>query len=331
MQNVINDIYSPFKLMELDPADSKWKMNVETESLFRRMPGDRPLKVVAVAGPMRSGKSFLMNRLAGSQKGFDVGPFVESCTKGIWGWLVPRSPEETEFDILLLDTEGMYDPERQNPVLDQQLFVAAILLSSLVVYNTKGVIDSMALTQLSFVTQLSKRIQATQTSTAVENVQAFQACFPALLWAVRDFGLDLTKHDNNPTTYLLNTLKPLANDFTEETGAQNNIRSAISRFFSSLHCCVIPHPGESVQRIDEVPYDSLPLKFRQHCELCVRDVFRVAKPKRIVDPRDPSNAASSVAVTPITLFESGVLLCESFNSGAVPKLDSMWEAASRRL
>jgi len=94
------------------------------------------------------------------------------------------------------------------------------------------------LTQLSFVTELSKRIQATEASNPAQNVKAFQSCFPALLWAVRDFGLDLGAHENNPTKYLHNVLKSLPDDYSEDTAKQNNVRNAISRFFlkSSLLC-----------------------------------------------------------------------------------------------
>ena len=41
-----------------------------------------PIAVLAVAGKFRTGKSFLLNRLIGQSKGFEVGPTVEACTHG---------------------------------------------------------------------------------------------------------------------------------------------------------------------------------------------------------------------------------------------------------
>ena len=41
--------------------------------------------VISVAGMYRTGKSYLINRmLLNRQKGFNVGPTVNPCTKGLW-------------------------------------------------------------------------------------------------------------------------------------------------------------------------------------------------------------------------------------------------------
>eukprot|EP00456_Euglypha_rotunda_P079233 TRINITY_DN7605_c0_g1_i1.p1 TRINITY_DN7605_c0_g1~~TRINITY_DN7605_c0_g1_i1.p1 ORF type:complete len:109 (-),score=14.71 TRINITY_DN7605_c0_g1_i1:10-336(-) len=47
------------------------------------------IAVVVVAGPYRTGKSYLLNRLIGRQSGFSVGSTVKACTKGIWLWGEP--------------------------------------------------------------------------------------------------------------------------------------------------------------------------------------------------------------------------------------------------
>jgi hypothetical protein len=47
------------------------------------------LAVVVVAGPYRTGKSYLLNRLLGRQSGFAVGGTIQACTKGIWLWGQP--------------------------------------------------------------------------------------------------------------------------------------------------------------------------------------------------------------------------------------------------
>jgi hypothetical protein len=45
--------------------------------------------IAAVAGPQRTGKSFLSNRLLKRMTGFAVGPTTMPCTKGIWIWGEP--------------------------------------------------------------------------------------------------------------------------------------------------------------------------------------------------------------------------------------------------
>ncbi|XP_016333435.1 guanylate-binding protein 4-like [Sinocyclocheilus anshuiensis] len=71
----------------------------------------QPVVVVAVVGLYRTGKSYLMNRLAGKQTGFALGSTIESKTKGIWMWCVPH-PTKAETTLVLLDTEGLGDVDK---------------------------------------------------------------------------------------------------------------------------------------------------------------------------------------------------------------------------
>lgn len=52
------------------------------------------LAIIAVVGKYRTGKSFILNRvLLGTTKGFEVGPTINACTKGLWIW-----PEVVEME-----------------------------------------------------------------------------------------------------------------------------------------------------------------------------------------------------------------------------------------
>ena len=105
------------------------------------LPRDKTIKVVAVAGPYRSGKSFLMNRMLGQMKGFEIGSTIESCTKGIWMWNQPLVlPGDEDTLMLLVDTEGLHSSDRSTDV-DLKIFALTVILSSSFILNQIGPIS----------------------------------------------------------------------------------------------------------------------------------------------------------------------------------------------
>ena len=63
-----------------------------------------------------------------------------------------------EFPVFLIDTEGLgaYDEEINH---DTKIFLIAVLISSLFIFNSFGTIDENAINTLSFVLNLSKTIK----------------------------------------------------------------------------------------------------------------------------------------------------------------------------
>jgi len=60
--------------------------------------------------------------------------------------------------MIVVDTEGLgaFDEDENH---DAKIFLLALLLSSLLIYNSVGTIDENALNSLSLVINLSKKIQ----------------------------------------------------------------------------------------------------------------------------------------------------------------------------
>ncbi|XP_040854771.1 guanylate-binding protein 4-like isoform X2 [Ochotona curzoniae] len=170
----------------------------------------QPVVAVAIVGLYRTGKSYLLNRLAGRNHGFPLGSTVQSQTKGIWMWCVPH-PSKPNHTLVLLDTEGLGDVEKGDPKNDSWIFALAVLLSSTLVYNSTGTINHQALEQLHYVTELTQLIRARSSpiSDEVEDSTDFVSFFPDFVWTVRDFTLEL-KLNGRPITedeYLENALK----------------------------------------------------------------------------------------------------------------------------
>ena len=60
--------------------------------------------------------------------------------------------------LLLLDTEGLYDPEKGSNTHDTWIFTLAVLLSSVLIYNSKGAVDANALDGLYLASQLTEHV-----------------------------------------------------------------------------------------------------------------------------------------------------------------------------
>lgn len=191
----------PFIRME---KGGKWHVCDEGRAVLQTV--KPPMVVIAVAGLYRTGKSFLLNHLAGttgakSKHGFTVGSTSETCTRGI-DVLVPPPVEGAAGSVVLLDTEGLASME-QDEAYDAQIFALGLLLSSYFVLNSMGVIDEAAIDRLYLIGELSKHICVASRSGeeadgggdgsgADADLASF---FPPLLWLLRDFVVELRGAD----------------------------------------------------------------------------------------------------------------------------------------
>uniref|UniRef100_A0A0P6JAC6 Guanylate-binding protein 5 n=1 Tax=Heterocephalus glaber TaxID=10181 RepID=A0A0P6JAC6_HETGA len=251
----------------------KGQLRVNQEALKILSAITQPVVVVAIVGLYRTGKSYLMNKLAGKRKGFSVGSTVQSHTKGIWMWCVPH-PEKPGHTLVLLDTEGLGDVEKVDDKNDAQIFALAILLSSTFVYNTMNKIDQGAIDLLYNVAELTDLLRTRNLpdiNETEDNIDLL-SFFPDLVWTLRDFYLGLETEGKliTPDEYLENSLK-LKEGSNERIQNFNLPRLCIKKLFPRKKCFIFDSPAnkKKLSQLEKLNDDELYPEFvQQVAEFC---------------------------------------------------------------
>jgi hypothetical protein len=84
-----------------------------------------------------------------------LGSTTNPCTQGVWLWGSNNIQRDSNTKTLLIDTEGLFAYNRDEES-DMMLFLFTSLISSVMIYNTFGVINEDALERLSFLTEVGK-------------------------------------------------------------------------------------------------------------------------------------------------------------------------------
>ena len=283
--------------------------------------------IISLVGKYRTGKSFLLNRVIlnrNQKSGFDVGPTFKPCTKGIWIWSDPiminnvHSPNP--FPCFLIDTEGLgaYDEEINH---DSKIFLIAVLISSLFIFNSFGAIDETAINSLSFVLNLSKTIKIkNNNSNNDENESELAQYFPTLLWLLRDFSLKLEDKDGNVITekqYLENALEEI-NGVSDSIEEKNRVRNLIKTYFVEKDCFVMVRPVEKesdLQNLQNLPDENLRKEFLEQSKIFRNKVFKKTKPKTF----------NKKPLTGAMLVELVQSILDSINKGSIPVIENSWK------
>uniref|UniRef100_A0A8C4S707 Guanylate-binding protein 1-like n=2 Tax=Erpetoichthys calabaricus TaxID=27687 RepID=A0A8C4S707_ERPCA len=278
--NMVDPIFmhSPVELVKNDQGN----VSINQEALKILSAIDMPVVVVAIAGRARTGKSYLLNRLAGIRKGFSLGSTIQSHTKGIWMMCLPH-PRKPDHAIILLDTEGFGDPEKGDNDNDSSIFTLSILLSSMFIYNSRSNLDQSEFEYLHFVSELTKHIQLTKSKKNNEEWE-FIDFFPDFVWVLRDLTLDMTINEKTVSAdeYLEHTLK-LKNGTDEKTEKFNTVRRSIRNYFPKRKCFgfVCPTTRSKRKRLDELLDEELDAEFVKEFELFSSYIYEEAKTKTV--------------------------------------------------
>ena len=308
--------------------DNKFIIPEEAKNLLSQSQ-NKNIGIISLVGKYRTGKSFLLNRVIlnrNQKSGFGVGPTFKPCTKGIWIWSEPLMISNvhfpTPFPCFLIDTEGLgaYDEEINH---DSKIFLIAVLISSLFIFNSFGAIDETAINSLSFVLNLSKTIKIKNSNVnnpKGENEADLAQYFPTLLWLLRDFSLKLEDKDGNVITekqYLENALeeKSGASESIEE---KNRVRNLIKTYFIEKDCFVMVRPvekEEDLQNLQNLPDDKLRKEFLEQSKIFRNKVMKKTKPKTF--NKMPLSGAMMIG-----LIQS---ILDSINTGSIPVIENSWK------
>ena len=290
---------------------------------------NKQIGIVSLVGKYRTGKSFLLNRVLiekKSLKGFDVGPTIRPCTKGIWLWssplMITNKNSQNTFPAYLIDTEGLgaYDEEINH---DSKIFLIAILISSLFIYNSFGTIDEVALNNLSLILNLSKSLKLRNNSNVLNSKESddkeMAKYFPSLLWLLRDFALKLEDSDGNVITakqYLENALME-QKGHRQSIEEKNLVRKMIKTYFIERDCFPLVRPVENendLQNLMNLPESKIRPEFIKQSAMLRNKIYMKIKPKTF-------NGKILSGPMLVDLLESVV---NAINEGAIPVIENSW-------
>ena len=305
-------------------SDNKFIIPEEARQLLSNQKYNN-IGIISLVGKYRTGKSFLLNRVLLDRKqisGFSVGPTFKPCTKGIWIWSDPLMISnihcKTPFPVFLIDTEGLgaYDEEINH---DSKIFLIAVLISSLFIFNSFGAIDENAINSLSFILNLSKTIKIKSVNKE-DKEEELAEYFPTLLWLLRDFSLKLEDKDGNIITekqYLDNALEDLAgnSDIIEE---KNRVRSLIRNYFKEKDLFVMVRPVEEesdLQNLQNLPDEKLRKEFLEQAKFFRNKVMKKTKPKIF----------KKKFLNGYMLVELVQSILDAINTGSIPVIENSWK------
>ena len=307
----------------------KFEINEEAIKIISKEE-NKQIGILSLVGKYRTGKSFLLNRVLidkKSKNGFDVGPTIKPCTKGIWLWSSPliinNNYSNTSFPAYLIDTEGLgaYDEEVNH---DSKIFLIAILISSLFIYNSFGTIDEVALNNLSLILNLSKSLKIRNNSNSLntndDDEEEMAKYFPSLLWILRDFALKLEDNEGNVITakqYLENALQQ-QKGASESIEEKNLVRKMIKTYFLERDCFPMVRPVENerdLQKLMTLSDDKIRPEFLRQSEMLRNKIYMKIKPKNF-------NGKLLSGQMLINLLES---IIEAINEGAIPVIENSWK------
>ena len=281
--------------------------------------------VIGAFGPAKSGKSSLLNLLIrNSGEGFSLNhDSPRSKTEGIWIWGEPVKTKENL--IIFLDCQGL-KPIEERTSTDAKIISLLFVMCSVLIYNSKGVIDELSIRELASATCFGNIIdyQFGYKETPEEIRGRMQSEAPKFIWALRDFHLSIVNDQGVPVTskeYMENVLS-----MPTFMGKNGKINSEFSEMvlttFKDRDCVTLPRPVErekDLESFDEFSLPDLRIKFQKAFEKFKLDLLEFCPNKRFGDD----------LVTGFQLSALVTQLVSVLNQGEIPSFYLSWDYAVR--
>ena len=159
----VNDISYEFKEEPIQLVSIKDGILETTAEAINVLTGLKNTKLIilSINGPLGSGKSTLANNLINkNEHGFKAG----EKTEGIWIWGKPIVIDDG-IRLLILDCQGINNNNKDDiSNINQKLFILSVLLSTSLIYVTKGEITNEMISEFLSFTDLSERINIEDTN-----------------------------------------------------------------------------------------------------------------------------------------------------------------------
>ena len=168
------------------------ELEVTTTGIQLLQSFSNPVGIISIIGPPKSGKSFLANKILGTQGGFET----DHTTKGIWIWSEPikitlkdESGSEKEGEVLVIDCESVLQRGDENKRLALEVLTLAALLSSHLVLVSTSPLNQSALSEVEMLGEISSLIQIKKNQDSRGNLYNY---LPTLTWLVTGSELQET-------------------------------------------------------------------------------------------------------------------------------------------
>ncbi|WOG83641.1 hypothetical protein DCAR_0102818 [Daucus carota subsp. sativus] len=307
----ILDFRQAFPIVEPDSGHTKLRLARAGLEAIERI--TTPVAAVAVIGPYRSGKSFLLNQLLSlsCDEGFGVGHMRDTKTKGIWVWGIPIELviNGVKTSVFYLDTEGFESIGKSN-VYDDRIFALSTVLSSVLVYNLPEMIREADISRLSFAVELAEEFYGRVKGQDI----AFE---PAnLLWLIqRDFlqGKSVNEMVEEALKHVPNS------DGDKNIDKVNQIRDSLAIMGGNSTAFSLPQPHLQRTKLCEMNDHELDPDYIMKREQLKELVASIIRPK-IVQAK-PLNGKDFV------LFLEQIL--EALNEGEIPSAGSLVEVFNK--
>lgn len=306
----------------------------------------KPVAVLSICGPYRTGKSYFLSHLLHRPSLFRLGHSMEVCTRGIW--LSTIALECEEFVCLLLDTEGIGAVEGNESSSVMKLLVITSLLSSTLVYNSNEVPQHSDLEQMRYVsiiqysllnhtwssvlhiicnfccpslcslfTHLSKCVSITTDATHDSKPEQFQRYFPNFVWLLRNV-INLPEDEDGNDIPLKTYIQ---SDDVCSTQQSRRVIETLQAIFPTIDYQYLPPPSADPECTTDLDshWSQLEDKFKEKIQEVEHHLLRNLTPKHSFD--------QTTLITGIDL----ALLVRDYtdlinSSGHLPSIEGSWVA-----